>query len=67
MTRHPGTLRHQTIPWFLALGAGVALATVATQLGGATGRSLVLYPIVLPVLAAFSWALIEPMPDRHRE
>jgi hypothetical protein len=67
MTRHPGTLRQRTIPWFLALGAAVALTTVATQLGGATGRSLVLYPIVLPLLAAFSWALIEPMPDRHRE
>jgi len=67
MTREPGTLRTRTLPWLLAFGAALAMTALATHLGGAAGRSLVLYPLVLPTLAAFTWALIEPMPDREMD
>ena len=65
MTRQPGTFRQRTLPWFLAFGLTLGLSAAASALAGAVGRSLVLYPLALPVLTAFTWALIEPMPDRE--
>jgi hypothetical protein len=52
MTREQGTFRHRTLPWFLALGAALAVTTLATEWGGAVGRGLLLYPVVLPLFTA---------------
>lgn len=59
LTRRAGTFRRFTLPWFLAVGAGILVVSGATSLGGVIGRSLVLYPIVLPCLTAFTWTLVE--------
>jgi hypothetical protein len=67
MTREPATFRRRTLPWFLAFALAVAATVVASRLGGATARSLVLYPLVLPLLTAYTWSLIEPMPFRDED
>lgn len=61
LTQPNGTFRRFTLPWMLAFGAAILATTAATSIGGAVGRSLVLYPIVLPALTALTWALVEQM------
>lgn len=61
LTRSKGTFRLQTLPWLAATLTAVALTVGATYWGGVVGRSLVLYPIVLPAMTAFTWALVEQL------
>ena len=61
LTRTPGTFRHFTLPWMLALMASIAATVAATHLGGTAARSLLLYPVVLPGMTALTWVLGERM------
>ena len=58
LTRAPGNARRFSL-WLFAVCTGIGLTWLASQVLGKAGRSLILYPIVLPMLTAFTWALIE--------
>ncbi len=59
LARPRGTILRATLPWFVVTTVGILATLVATQTGGPIGRSLVLYPIIIPVLTAYTWALVE--------
>ena len=67
LTGEGGVLHRYTLPWLGVSAGGVALVAISHWLLGDTGRSLVLYALILPSWTAFTWALVERMPDAHPE
>ena len=58
LTRATGNVQRFSL-WLFAVCMGIGLTWLACLVLGTPGRSLILYPIVLPMLTTFTWALLE--------
>lgn len=63
LTRHWRKHLFPTTLWFVVTGGSLTLVVLGTHWWGDWVRIFLLYPFVLPILYAFTWALVEPLPD----
>jgi len=61
LTKQDGSFLKHTLVWITAVVISIILLYIANHLGGQWGLGLTLYIIVLPVLTALTWALVEQL------